>query len=73
MAVAEQFGSDEEQFGGIERELFADQPLVAVVVGHVVRGQEDDVVLRGVELAIGAVDDFGLRKGDAGLRFGNWR
>ncbi len=43
--------------------------FVAVIVGHVVRGHEDDVVFGGVEFAVSAVDDFGLRKEDAGFGF----
>ena len=66
-AVAEQFGRDEEQRRRIERAVRADQPLVAVVVRHVVRRQQHHVVARGVEVAVRAVDDPRLRQRDAAL------
>src|SRR5579862_2091745 len=69
VTAAKHFSGDEEEFLGIEREFFADEPFVAVIVGHVVRRHEDDVVFGGVEMAVGAVDDFGLRESDAGFGF----
>ena len=51
-----------------ERESRSDQPLVAVVIGHVVRWEQDDVVPRGVEMAIGAIDHRRLREDHSALR-----
>src|SRR5580698_11514772 len=68
MAAAEHFRCDEEEFVGIESEFFADEPFIAVIVSHVMRRHEDDVIFGGVEVAVGAVDDAGLRERDA--RFG---
>ncbi len=68
MPVAEQLRRYEEQLRRIEREAGADQPLVAVVVGHVVRRQQNGVVARGVQAAVRAVDDDRLGQGDARLR-----
>src|ERR1700689_1405923 len=69
MAAAEHFGSDKEELVGIKREFFADEPFVAVVVGHVMRRHQDDVIFGGVEVAVGAVDDAGLRERDTGFGF----
>ena len=66
-AVAEQLGHDQEVLPGVERPAVADQPVVAVALRHVVRGQQDGVVLRGVERAVGAVDDHRPGEGDAAL------
>ena len=67
VAVAEKLGGDQEQRRKVERATGADQPLVAMVVRHVVRRQQDRVVARRVEPAVGAVDDPRLRQRDAAL------
>ena len=66
-AVAEQFGGDEKQPGRVQRPVGSDQPLVAVMVRHVVRRQQHDVVARGVQAAVRAVDDPRLGQRDAAL------
>ena len=68
VAVAEQLRRDEEQRRGVERAAGPDQPLVAVVLRHVVRRQQHGVVARGVEMAVRAVDDARLRQRDAAFR-----
>jgi hypothetical protein len=62
MAVAEQLGRHQEEFGGVERAIGADQPVVAVMIRHVVRRQQDGVVARRVEAAVGAVNNPRLRE-----------
>src|SRR5579862_5601018 len=69
MTATKHFGGNEEELAGIEREFFSDEPFVAAIVGHVVGWEEDDVVFGGVEMSVGAVDDAGLREGDAGFGF----
>ena len=39
--------------------------LVAVHVGHVMRGQQDGVVCAGVQMTVGAVDDLWLPGDDS--------
>jgi len=68
MAVAEQFRRDEIEFGGIERASGSDQPLVAVVIRHVMRRQQHCVVARRVQMAVRPVHDDGLRQYDTAFR-----
>jgi len=51
----------------VERAIRSDQPFVAVMVRHVMRRQQHDVVARGVQRAVGAVDDLGSRQRHAAL------
>ena len=59
---------DEEQFRRVECAFGSDQPLVPVMVRHVVRRQEHRVVAGGVEPPVRAVDDPRLRQ--RGAAFG---
>src|SRR6185437_8430277 len=65
--VAEQLGSDEKELRGVERKAWPDQPLVAVVVGHVVRWKQHCVVARRVQAAVRAIDDDRFREHHTGL------
>ena len=67
-AVAEQFAGDQEHLARVERLARTDQPTVAVHVRHVVRRQQDGVIPRGVQLAVGAVHDVRLGQHRAALR-----
>ena len=67
-AVAEELGGDEEELVWVEGFSGADEKAVAVLLRHVVRGEEDGVVAGGVEVAVGAVEDVGL--GQDGAAFG---
>ena len=72
MPVAEELGRDEEVARGVQRQAGSDEPVVVVMVRHVAGRKEDDVVLPGVEPAVGAVahDGAGQRRavleGEAG-------
>lgn len=66
-AVAEHLGRDQEQPARVERAAGADQPVVAVQVGHVVRGQQHGVVAGRVQGAEGRVHDPGIGQRHAGL------
>ena len=72
MTVAEELGRDEEVPRGVQRQAGPDEPVVVVMVRHVARRQEDDVVFPGVEPAVRAVahDGAGQRgavlEGEAG-------
>ena len=68
-AVAKQLGRDQKQLGRIEAFAGADEPLVAVVPGHVVRGQQHGIVALGIEVAVGAVAHPRLGQHGAALRF----
>jgi hypothetical protein len=52
---------------GVERPAFSDQPVVPVALGHVVRGQQDRVVLRGIEGSVRPVDHHCPGERDATL------
>ena len=45
----------------------SDEPLVAVHLGHVVRGQEHGVVACCIEVSVGSVDYFCFGEHDAAL------
>src|SRR5256885_2461466 len=64
---SEEFGGDEEVPCGIERQPWPDQPVVTVVIGHVVRGKENRVVTGGIEMAVRAISDLHLWECDAAL------
>ena len=70
-AVAEHFAGNEKELRRVERLAGADQPFVAVHVGHVVRRQQNGVVAGGVQRAVGAVDYFALRAGRRRSRCGS--
>ena len=61
-AVAEQLAGHQEQLVGIERTAWADQPLVAGHVRHVVGRQKHRVVAGGVQRAVSAVGDVRVRQ-----------
>ena len=67
MRVPEQLRGDEKNPGRVERLAGADQPLVTVMVRHVVRREQDRVVACGVQAAVGAVNDSRLGEDDAAL------
>src|SRR2546423_9238028 len=57
MPIAKHFRGDKQKLRCIKRVAWPDQPFVAVIVGHVVRRQKDDVVMGSVEMPIGSVHD----------------
>ena len=49
-SIAEELGGDEELACRVERLSGSDEPFITIHVGHVVRGQQNGVVARGVEV-----------------------
>lgn len=73
MAVAKKFGSDKEEFGSVEGFTGADEPFVPAMRGHVVGGEENDIVVGCIQMTIGAIDNmcFGQRAAGFGFELSN--
>ena len=69
LAITEQFGRHEEILRRVERLVRPDQPLVAMRVGHVMRRQKDNIVVCGVEPAVGRVHDTRLGQHNPAFEF----
>src|SRR4051812_6101142 len=76
LTVPEQFRRNQEQLRRIERTrltrlrrrtLAGDQPVVAVMVRHIVRRQQDGIIASRVQRSVRAIDDARLRQHRAGL------
>ena len=50
-----------------ERMVRADEPFIAVEVGHVMRRQQNHIVLRGIEMSVSSIDHVSLGQGHAAL------
>src|SRR2546421_813645 len=71
-AIAEQLRGYEKILSRIEhailRLLGLDEPFIAMEIRHVMRRQQHGIVVCGVQLAIGSIDDPCLGKSRAALR-----
>ena len=67
MPVAKQLGGDQEKLRSVERVIRTNEPLVAVEVSHIMRRQQNHVVLSCVQMPIRTIDDVGLGQGHAAL------
>src|SRR3954470_19949624 len=63
--VAKQLGRDEKELEGVKRPAGSDEPLIAMKVRHIVRGEQHGVVTGSIQMAIGSVNDTHQRQRDA--------
>src|SRR5690348_5691357 len=68
MSVAEQLRRDEIELRRVQRSTGPDQPLVTVMRRHVMRWQQNGVVMPGVQVAIRPEDDDRLGENDTTFR-----
>src|SRR5579871_1158584 len=57
MPIPEHLSSNKKKLRRIESVPGADQPFIAVIIGHVVRWQKNRIVPRGIQMPVSSITD----------------